>query len=120
LPEASAGEADSIIPFLRIALESRTRRLAIWKLMKSGASESVSELAHELHLSMSQVIGVMRGSGEQYKIQYSLMQLKLVTETQSKGSAGRVQKTYRFTCKNQVLLSYIEKTLEGYRAGGEA
>jgi hypothetical protein len=48
-----------------------------------------------------------------------LLRLHLVVEVTAKGHGDRRQKTYKFICRDPVLLKYIEDTLKGYRETGE-
>lgn len=105
---------------LNMALRSRVRRLVLWTLMNSLDSLSVSEICHKTRLYPSEVIGVIRGRPGSYESQYSLLRLRLVTEVTTKGHGDGGQKTYKFACKDQILLRYIEDTLKGYRVTGEA
>lgn len=102
---------------LNIALRSRVRRLVLWTLMKSLDALSVSEICHKTRLYPSEVIAVIRGRPGSYEPEYSLLRLHLVVEVTTKVH-GR-QKTYKFTCRDSLLLRYIEDTLKRYRETGE-
>jgi predicted transcriptional regulator with HTH domain len=79
---------------------------------------SVSEICRKTRLYPSEVIGVIRGRPGSYELQYSLLRLRLVVEITAKVGA-RGQKAYKFTCKNPILIKYIEDTLKRYRETGE-
>lgn len=101
---------EQILDLLRIALQSRVRRLVLSTLKNSGASLSISEIGRHAGLSPSEVAGVIRGVKGQYEPQYSLLRLQLVSESISKVAGSRQQKTYKFICKNPILLNYIERS----------
>ena len=105
---------------LNMALRSRVRRLVLWTLMKSLDALSVSEICHKTRLYPSEVIGVIRGRPGSYEPEYSLLRLQLVAEVPTKVHGARRQKTYKFTCRNLILLRYMEDTLKAYRETGEA
>jgi len=103
---------------LNIAMRSRVRRLVLWTLMNSLDALSVSEICRKTRLHPSEVIGVIRGRPGSYELQYSLLRLHLVVEVTAK-VGPRGQKTYKFTCKDPILLEYIQDTLKRYRETGE-
>jgi len=113
-------DVDQILLLLHVALRSRVRRLVLAILMRGGASLSVSEISQRTGLSPSQIIGVLRGVKGQYEPEYSLLRLQLVSETISTVSGSRPQKTYKFACKNPILLNYIEGVLARYLKAGES
>jgi predicted transcriptional regulator with HTH domain len=87
--------------------------------MKSLDALSNSEICHKTRLYPSEVNGVVRGRPGSYELKYSLLQLHLVVEVPTIAHEDPRQKTYKFTCKDPVLLRYIEDILKGYRETGE-
>lgn len=102
-----------------MALRSRVRRLVLLILRKSETWLSISYIAHESGLSSSEVIGAIRGIQGQYNPELSLLRLQLVSESISKPSGTRRQRTYKFTCQHEELLIALDRVMARYQKAGE-